>query len=129
MYYDLKHFDLELLEVKGGIYTLNGLTNYVTLGELENKIKSFEHNKKALYQTADLIVKLPTGREIYAGDESLHKETLKDLGINRFSQLKFFYKYITVFLFDSPDPKYISLKGQDRMTQGEFKESLIAKFP
>jgi len=35
--------------VKGGIYTLDGLTNDVTLGELEKKVKDFEHNKKNLF--------------------------------------------------------------------------------
>lgn len=129
VYYDLEHFDLQLMQVKGGIYTLNGLTNYVTLGELEKQIKNFEHNKKNLYQTADLIIRLPTGREIYAGDKTFQNETLRDLGINRFSQLKFYYKYITVYFFDVKEPKYISLKGQDKMTQPEFKEALRAAFP
>jgi hypothetical protein len=57
--------------VKGGIYTLNGLTNYVTLGELEKKVKDFDHNKKNLFQTADLIITLPTGRSIFVGDPSI----------------------------------------------------------
>jgi len=39
-----------------------------------------------------------------------------ECGISRFSQLKFYYKYITVFLFEDKEPKYISLKGQDKMT-------------
>jgi hypothetical protein len=34
--------------VKGGIYTLTGLTNEVTMGELEKKIKDFDHIKKNL---------------------------------------------------------------------------------
>jgi hypothetical protein len=35
--------------VKGGFYTLSGLTNNVTLGELEKKVKNFDHNKKNLF--------------------------------------------------------------------------------
>ena len=57
--------------VKGGFYTLTELTNNVTLGELEKKVKNFDHNKKNLFQTADLIITLSTGREIFVGDPSI----------------------------------------------------------
>jgi hypothetical protein len=43
----------------------------MTVGELELKVKSFDHVKKNLYQTADLIIQLPTGREIFTGDPSI----------------------------------------------------------
>jgi hypothetical protein len=102
--------------VKGGIYTLTGLTNEVTMGELEKKFKDFDHIKKNLFQTADLIITLSTGRSIFVGDPSIQNETLMDMGINRFSVISFYYKYITVLLFDDKEPKYISLKGKDQMT-------------
>ena len=57
--------------VKGGFYTLTELTNNVTLGELEKKVKNFDHNKKNLFQTADLIITLSSGREIFVGDPSI----------------------------------------------------------
>ena len=37
----------------------------------EKKVKDFDHNKKNLFQTADLIITLPTGRSFFVGDPSI----------------------------------------------------------